>query len=318
MKLPLHRLIFAFAFAWSCATGHAEYPDRPVRLVMPFAAGGASDAVARSIGPALAARLGQPVVIENHPGAQGALAGQMVATAPADGYTLLYAISATAALPVVTHTTYDMTKDFTPVSTLGTFEFGMFVSGKLPTHDVREFVAYAKAHPGALNYATLNLGEQYAAASFMEQAGIRMVHVPYRSMAQILPDIVSGQVHVNFGPLINGAALAKDGRVRVLATLSEERSAQAPDVPTLREAGLSRVSFESVQMLYAPAKTPKEIVEKLSREVNLVLDAPEVREQLRKVGLKPRGSTPEAMRRSQAAADETWARLARNYRLGVD
>ena len=313
---PFHRFFYLCAMAVAASLARSGYPDHPIRLVIPFAAGGASDAVARIVAPELAARLGQPIVIENHPGAQGAIAGQAAAGAPPDGYTMLYAVSATAALPVATRTGYDMARDFTPVSTIGTFDFGMFVSAKVPAADTRAFVAYAKAHPGALNFATLNLGEHYAAASFMKAAGVDMVNVPYRSMAQIVPDIVSGQVHAYFGPLVNASVLARDGKVRVLATLGRARAAQAPDVPTMIEQGLPDVTFESVQMLYAPAGTPPAIVEKLSREVNAVLEEPRVRAQLEKLALKPQGSTPEAMREAQAAADKAWTAIARTYRLG--
>jgi tripartite-type tricarboxylate transporter receptor subunit TctC len=293
----------------------ADYPSRPIRIIMPFSPGGGSDAVARTLAPELEARLGQPVVLDPKPGAQGAIAGHAAAEAAPDGYTLLYAVSATAALPVVTPTAYDMTKNFTPVSTIGKFEFGMFVSAKVPVTTVPQFIAYAKAHPGAVNYATLNVGEEYAAALLMSAGKFDMVHVRYKSSAQFLPDMVNGQVHVNFGPLNNRTTIASDGRVRVLAMLSSERSEQAPDIPTMRELGLP-ITFESVQMLYAPAGTPREIVDRLSREVNAVLAKPEVRAKLEKLSLKPQGSTPEAMARVQAEADVTWSRLAKEYRLG--
>ena len=296
----------------------ADYPSRPLRIVMPFAAGGASDAVARVVAPALAARLGMAVVVENRPGAQGAIAGQAVAAAPADGHTILYAVSATAALPLVTKTAYDMASDFAPVSTIGTYDFGMFASAKVPAKSIGEFVAYAKAHPGKLNFATLNVGEQYAAALFMHATGVSMMRVPYRSMAQILPDMLDGDVHVYFGPVVNGIALAKKGRTQVLATLGPGRSTLAPEVPTMGEAGFPDVVFESVQMLFVPARTPPEMVDRLSREVNAVLEEPDVRARLEKLSLKVRGSSPAALRQEQLAADAAWSRLAREYRLGVD
>ncbi len=313
----LRRLLGIAMLSCLAFAARAGYPDKPVRIVVPFAAGGPADSVARVISTELSARLGQPVIVENMPGAQGVVAGRAVATSPADGYTLLYAISATAALPVVTRTSYDMAADFAPISTIGTYDFCMMVGTTLPPKSVREFVEYAKAHPGELNYATQNLGEQYAAASFMSAAGLQMTRVPYKSMSQILPDMVQGQVHVNFGPLNNGLALAKGGHVRVLATLGAARSALAPDVPTMSESGLPGVSFESVQMLYAPARTPPEIVARLSREVNAALAQPEVRAKLEKLTLKVQGSTPAAMRQAQAAADADWARMAGEYHLSA-
>ena len=313
----LRCLLGIVAMAFVALAAQADYPSRPIRIVVPFAAGGPADAVARVLATELAARLGQPVIIDDRPGAQGAVAGQEVSAAPADGYTLLYAVSATAALPVVTSTTYEMTRDFAPITTIGTYDFGLFISTSVPATTVRELVAYAKAHPGKLNVATLNLGEQYAAASLMHATGIEMMLVPYRSMAQILPDMVRGEVHLYFGPLSN-LALAKDRRVRVLATLSASRSAFAPEVPTMGESGLPDVTFASTQMLFAPARTPPAIVEKLSREVNVALTQPEVRAKLESLTLRVKGSTPEELRRAQAVADVAWARIAREYRLGAE
>ncbi len=314
---PIHRILGTAFMLAAALAARADYPSRPVRLVLPFGAGGAADVVARTIAPALEARLGQPIVIENRVGAEGLIAGQAVAAAPADGYTLLYAVSATAALPFVAKASY-RASDFIPVTTIGTYDFCMMVSSTAPFTTLREFIAYAKANPGKLNYATLNVGEHFAAAQLMRAAGIEMTRVPYRSMAQILPDIVSGQVHVNFGPLSNGLAVAKGGHARVMAVLSAERSPLAPDVPTLRESGLGDVAFESVQMLLAPAGTSPEIVAKLSREVNAVLADPEVRARLEKISLRVKGSTPDELRRAQATANEAWTRFAADYHLSAN
>lgn len=317
--MNLRSSILGFAALASVALAvQADYPDRPLRIVVPFGAGGASDAVARVIAPALAARLAQPVVVENRPGAQGAIAGQAVASAPPDGYTVLYAVSSTAALPVVTKVPYDMARDFAPVSSIGAFDFGMFTSAKVPARTVREFVDFARSRPGRVNYASLNVGEQYAAALFMNAAGIEMSRVPYRTLAQVVPDMTGGDLHVYFGPLVNGIALAKEGRLRMLATLGTGRSASAPDVPTMREAGLPDVAFESLQMLFVPARTPPEIVARLSREVNATLGQPDVRARLEELSLKVQGSSPFELRKAQTAADESWSRLAPAYRLGAE
>jgi tripartite-type tricarboxylate transporter receptor subunit TctC len=306
-------LMVAWALAWLAAPARAEYPDRPLHLVLPFAPGGASDAVARILAPELSTRLGQPVIVENRPGAEGLIAGQAVAAAAPDGYTILYAVSATAALPIVSKTPFDMTRDFTPLCSIGTYDFGMFVSTALPVHSVREFVAYVKAHPGTVNFATLNVGEHLAATLFMRAAGIEMRKIPYRSMSQILPDLVGGQVQVNFGPLLNGKWLADAGRTRVLASLGRERSPSAPELPTMAEAGLPGVKFESVQMLFAPAKTPRDIVDRLAREVNAILAKPDIRARLEKLTLRVKGGTPEDLRREQVAANTVWARFAREH-----
>jgi tripartite-type tricarboxylate transporter receptor subunit TctC len=318
MKTLYQMFGIVLAVALAGAVGAADYPARPVHIVVPFAGGGASDSVARVIAPELAKLLGQPVIVENRPGAEGVIAGQVVAAAPADGYTLLYAISGTAALPIVTKTSYDMTADFTPISTIGNFDFAMFASPAVPPSSVAEFVAYAKANPGRLNFATLNLGEQLAASLFTRASGVRMMSVPYKTMGQIVPDMAADQVHLYFGPVINGIGFAKDGRMRVLATLGTERSPLTPNVATMRELGLGEVTFESTQMLFAPAKTPRPIVERLSRAVNAILAQPEVGAKLRTLSLRPKGSTPEEMGAAQQAANVTWARFARENNLGRD
>jgi len=312
------RLVFALVIACGSSLSRAEYPDRPLRIVMPFAAGGASDAVVRIVAPELSSRLGQSVLVENHPGAQGGLAAQTVASAPADGYTLLYAVSATAALPLVTKTTYDMARDFMPVSTIGAFEFGLFVSATVPAKTVQEFVDYARRHPGKANYATLNLGEEFAAAAFMNATGIEMMKVPFTSGVQILTSMANDEVHANFGPLVNGMTFTKGGKARVLATLGAQRSAQAPEIPTMKEAGFPEVAFDSLQMLYIRAGTSPQIVERLSRQVNAALSRPEVREKLEKLSLRVRPSSPEEMRKTQAAASATWTMLANKYHLGAE
>jgi tripartite-type tricarboxylate transporter receptor subunit TctC len=152
----------------------------------------------------------------------------------------------------------------------------------------------------------------------MRAAGIEMMRVPYRSMAQILPDMIAGQVHVNFGPLVNGMAQAEAGRMRVLATLSPQRSPFAPEVPTVREAGLQDVAFESVQMLFVASKTSPEIVERLAREVNAALAQPEVRSRLERITLRVKGSTPDALREAQVTSNAAWTRFAAEYHLGAE
>jgi tripartite-type tricarboxylate transporter receptor subunit TctC len=308
----------ALLLAATVPPARAQYPARAVHIVLPLAAGGSADVVARIIAPVLAERLGQPVLVENKPGADGALAGQAVAMSPPDGYTLLYAITATAALPLVAKTSFDMRRDFTPISTLGTYDFGMFVSTLVPATTIQQLVEYVKARPGQLNFATLNTGEFLAASLFMRASGTQMVRVPYKAMAQILPDMVSGQVQVNFGPLSNGMRFAKEGRMKVLASLGAERSAFAPNIPTLREAGYPDVNFESVQMIFAPAKTPLEIVERLSREVNAVLQQPDVRERLEQQSLRVRGSSPAAMAKELEVSYRDWERFAKENQLQTE
>jgi tripartite-type tricarboxylate transporter receptor subunit TctC len=211
------------------------YPSRPVRLLVPFPPGGPSDVAARIVGDALLKQLGQPFVIENRPGAEGAIAAQAVRTASPDGNTLLFSGSSMVPLSVVkSPPPFDVVRDFAPVSQVTRLEWAIYVSPKVPANSISEFAAYARVNPDKLSYVSNNLIEQAAAVQFMRATGIRMVRVPYKGAAQALPDLLTGRVHVNFAPVSALRAYVKDGGLRMLAVLLPERSRFASDVPTLR------------------------------------------------------------------------------------
>jgi tripartite-type tricarboxylate transporter receptor subunit TctC len=286
----------ALCVALAVAPAHGEYPDKPLHFVVPFAAGGPTDNVARTVGQALSQSIGQPVIIDNRPGADGIIAAQAVLAAPADGYTLLFAVSSMVALPLMKRTPpFDSLTDFAPVSMIGRFPFCMYVYPDVPAKSVAEFISYARANPGQLNYASSNLSEYMAAAQFMKVTAVSMVRVPYKGAAQAMPDLIAGRVQVNFGPVSGGLPLAKEGRLRILASLLPRRTAATPEVPTMEESGVAGISVPSWQALLAPAKTPRKIVEYLSREVNQVLRNPEVQGKLDGLALQVEGSTPEAL-----------------------
>ena len=309
-------IALACSLALAPALATAQYPVKPVRLIIPFAVGGPTDTVARTVGQALSKSLGQPVIVESKPGADGAIAAQTVASAPADGYTLLFAVSSMTAIPLLTKPApFDLVADFTPVSLVGRFAFCMYLHPGVPATSVAEFVTYAKANPGKLNYATSNLGEHLAATQFMKATGIDMVRVPYKGAAQAMPDLIAGRVQVNFGPLSGGLPYVIDGRLRALAILLPQRISIAPNIPTMAEAGVQGVSVLSWQAIFAPAKTPKEIVNRLAREVNAVLQETEVRVQLDRQALYTEGSTPQALAATLQEDTRAWSQFIRENGL---
>jgi tripartite-type tricarboxylate transporter receptor subunit TctC len=289
----------------------ADYPTRPIKIIVPFGTGGVSDTTARITARAIEKALGQPVVVENKPGGDGAIAAMTVKTSSPDGHTLFYATSSTLATPLVSRAAqYDAVRDFAPISTMGKFPYGMFVHKDVPATTVEEFIAHARANPGRLNYGTVNNGEYLAGSQFLKAAGIDAVRVPYKTAPMI--DLVAGRIQFYFGPVANVISHVRDGKVRMLAMFSNERSPLAPDVPTLSEAGFDRnVGLPSYQMLLAPAGTPPAVTDRLSREVNVALRDPEVRAQLEKIALQVEGMTPQQLRTSLESANRTWTEFFR-------
>jgi tripartite-type tricarboxylate transporter receptor subunit TctC len=316
VKSLLCALSVGLCAAIAAAPAAAQYPSKPIRLIVPTPAGGPSDTAARALGQALSRSIGQAVVIENRPGAGGAIAAQAVVSAPPDGYTLLWGIASMAAIPLLQKSSpYQSFAELTPVSIVGVFAFGMFVHPDVPGKTVADFVGYGRAHPDKLSYATGTLGEYMAAAQFFKITGISSVRVPYKGGAQLMPDLISGRVQVNFGPVSSGLQHVKEGRLRMLAILLPQRSAVAPDVPTLAEAGVASVSLPTWQAIFAPPRTPRDIADRLSREVALVLRDPAVRAQFDQQALQPEGSTPEALAAAIAGDVEAWRSFIRENNI---
>jgi tripartite-type tricarboxylate transporter receptor subunit TctC len=313
-RTVLSALLIALAPAFTATA--ADYPSRPIRIIVPFGPGGVTDSVARITARSLEKSLGQPVVVENKPGADGAIAANTVKNAAADGYTLFFATSSSLSTPLVSKAAgFDPIADFAPISSVGRFPYAMFVNVEVPARSVKEFVAYARANPGKLNYGTINTGEHLAAAQFTKAAGVNIVRIPYKTSP--VAELVGGQIQVYFAPVGQALAHAKDGRVRLLATLPSDRTPFTPDVPTMAEAGLAGISAgSSYQMLLAPAKTPRPIVEMLSKAVNAAVTDPEVRAQLEKVSLTAEGTTPAQLTRIIAESNAAWAQFFRE--LGVE
>lgn len=314
--MPTFLRMFVF---WLCALAAtavvAAYPDRPVHLIVPFAAGGPSDAAARVLAQSIAKTLAQPVVVENKPGANGALAVQSLLNAAPDGYTLLWGTASMVAIPLLQKAPTESLADLAPVSSVGQFLFCLFLNPQVPAATLSEFIAYAKAHPGEINYASSTNSEYMAASQLSKATGMRMVRVPYKGGAQAMPDLLAGRVQVNFGPLAAGIGQTKEGRLRVLGCLAPSRSAALPDVPTFAESGLAGVAVPTWQSVFAPPKTPADIVGRLSAAIGrATLDA-ELRSQYERQNFLASASTPEQLRQMIAADLRTWTQFIQDNEI---
>ena len=292
----LKKIFAAIAAMLMTATAVAQqYPSKPVRFVVPYAAGGATDLIARVIGERLAAGLGQPFVIDNRPGAATLLGAQLVAKAEPDGYTLLMATSTTLAINASLYKSlpYDPVKDFAPISLAIQHPFVLLVDPKLPAHNVKELVALAKAKPGQLAYASGGSGSfpHLAMAMFQAMTGIDVIHVPYKGSAPALTDLMGGQVAMIF----DNTALnyVKSGKIRALAVTTKDRLSVMPDVPTLQEAGVAGYELAAWQGVIAPAGTPRPVVDRLNAEIVKLLHEPDVVKRLTGDGGQIITSTPD-------------------------
>ena len=299
----MHRLLITLALAAgllaaSESASAQTYPTKPLRLICGFPPGAAADAVSRILANALSSALGQPVIVENKPGAESMIAAEYVTRSAPDGYTILFASSSNmvAAPALRREPPYDPTSDFTPLSLIGHGTFLLFSHPSVPASNLHELIEYLRANPDKVNYATGNPIAIIATAQFMRATGTRMVQVPYKGEAPAIPDLVAGRVQLEF---IATVAVAlphvNTGRLRVLAAMTDRRSPLAPDVPTLAELGVPEVTMRLWAGLYGPAKLPAAVTQRLSGEINAALRRPEVREQLLRQGYDPQGSSSEEL-----------------------
>ncbi|MSP76548.1 MAG: tripartite tricarboxylate transporter substrate binding protein [Rhodospirillaceae bacterium] len=309
MSRTLASLVFAFFLA-ACLTGGApaafaqstdKYPDHPIRLVVPWPAGGSSDATARIVGAKLAESLGQPVIIDNRAGASGIIGTDFVAKAPKDGYTLLWAISNHITNPMLyKQVPYDPMKDFEPIAVIGYTPFMLVVNPDLPVKTIKELVDYAKAHPGKVTYATPGHGTSHHLGMqlFSNLTGVEMLHVPYKGGAPAIADLLAGRVNVAMEVLSTVEPLVKTGKLRALAVTTPQRVPLVPDVPTVAEQGYPSFELVGYWGLMAPAGTPREVVAKLAAETNKALAREDTKESLRSLAMvhEPAGSSPAKFR----------------------
>jgi tripartite-type tricarboxylate transporter receptor subunit TctC len=312
--------IVALAGAYAHATFAQNYPSRPIRLIVPFPAGGTADVVARILAQPVGQALGQSIVVDNRAGADGALAAALVMNSAPDGHTLFLASnSPMSAVPTMRRKPpYDPRTDFTAISLVGKFTFFMFMNPAVPAKTLTEFIDYARANPGKLNYASGNTTGIVTMAQLALLAKLDMTHVPYKGDAPTTADLIAGRVQSAFMALVPAFALAKEGKLRVLATLLTKRSALAPEVPTMAEAGMPGVSVASWLGLFAPAKLPEEITARLAREFNAALRRPEIIELLAKQGFEAQGSTPAELAAHVREQIDVWTRVVRDAKIPVE
>jgi len=290
-------LILALPLLLATVTATAQpYPSKPVRLVVPFAAGGSTDIIARTVGQKLNEMWGQPVVVDNRPGGSTVIGTDAVAKAPPDGHTLLITPAPFTIVPsLIAKLPYDPARDFEPITLINTTPLVVVVHPGVPAKSVKELVALAKRKPGALNYGSSGSGgsNHLAGELFNAMAGVKMVHIPYKGNAPALADLVGGHVDVVFNGLTSAMPLIKSGRLRALAVTSLQRSGALPDMPTLNELGLKGFQAVAWNGLTAPARTPRDIVGKLNADVLKVVRSPELAERLKAEGSDPVGNSPE-------------------------
>lgn len=298
------------------------YPAKPVRLVVPFPAGGATDILARTIGQKAADKLGQSIVIDNRPGAGGTIGSDHVAKSAPDGYTLLIATGSTHSIgPIINpKIPYNVERDFVPVVYVANTSSVLVVPGTLPVKNLAEFIALAKSKPGQLNFGSSGNGtnSHLSGELFKAQAKVFLTHIPYRGTGLVFNDMMSGQVHMLMDNYVTAQSNIKEGKLRVLGVTSPQRLPFLPDVPTLDEQGLKGFDVSNWFGIYAPRGTPTEIVLKVNAAFNQALQEPDMQKRLATLGATPTGSTPEQMGAMVAADTAKWTKLIRERKLVVD
>ena len=310
------------ACAAASAQGAQNYPNKPIRIVVPYAAGASTSLVTRLVGQKLTEAWGQPVVVDNRGGAGGAIGTEIVAKSPPDGYTLLLGTVGTFGInsAVYSKLSYDPVKDFAPVGMLATVANILAVQPSLPVTSVKELIALAKEKPGKLNYGSSGNGSTSHLSGEMLKsiAGISMTHVPYKGGAPMMADVLGGQLEVMFDQVPAVLPHAKAGRVRALAVTTARRSAAAPDVPTMAEAGVSGYEMTVWYSLMAPAGTPRDIIVKLNAELVKILNQPEFKQQMLAQGAELTSSTPEQLAEIIRADLAKYARIAKEAGATLD
>ena len=321
------RQLVAIGMAVCCAWGASltaqaqTYPHKPVRLIVPFPAGGATDLFARSLSQKLGEKLGQPMVVENRPGAGGTLGSDLAAKAVPDGYSLLLSTSSTHSIGpnLNPRMPYDAVKDFTPISQVGNAPSIMLVPNSSPAKTVKEWIDYAKKNPGRLNYASSGNGTivQLTAELFKAQADLFVVHIPYKGTALAIPDLVSGKVDVLFDSLPTGLPHVRDGRLRALGVTTLKPTPLAPGVPPIADV-LPGYESNTWFGLFGPKGLPPEVVTRVNTAANQVLQAPEVIDKLQRLGIEPVGGTPAQFTTMLARESAKWKKTITERKITLD
>ena len=322
MKRRLLVLVSAIGLTLAPAIGLAQaYPAKPIRLIVPFPAGGATDILARALSQKLGEKIGQAVVVENRPGAGGTIGADAAAKSAPDGYTLLLATSSTHSIgPAVNpKIPYNFEADFTPIAYVASSPNVVVVPNTLPVKTMREFIDYARKNPGKLNYASSGNGTivHLTTEYFKAQSDTFILHIPYRGTALAIPDLVSGKLDVMFDSFVTGMPHVKDGKLKALAVTSLKRTALAPDLPAVSEV---LPGFESVTWfgLYGPKGLPAELTAKVNQAVNAALGDADVKERLVRLGAEPTGGTPQAFAAMVKADNSKWKKIIADRKIVVE
>lgn len=320
-SIHLGGAVLAATVVMPCLAQAQAYPAKSVRLVVPFPAGGATDIFARTLSQKLGEKLGVTIIVDNRPGAGGTIGTDMVAKAVPDGYTLLLATTSTHSIgpSLNTKMPYDAVQDFTPIDHVGNAPSIMLVPNRSPAKTLKEWLVMAKDSPGRYNYASSGNGTVVHLTSelFKTQAGLFLVHIPYKGTALAIPDLVSGKLDVMFDSLPTGLPHVKDGRLRALAVTSANRTAMAPDLPAIAEV---LPGFESNTWfgLYGPKGLPAEVVARVNAATNQALADAEVKEKLARLGIEPVGSTPQQFAKMVALDTAKWKKIITDRKISAD
>jgi tripartite-type tricarboxylate transporter receptor subunit TctC len=313
--MPIRPSLWSLCFllSLSFAASAQPYPTKPIRFVVPYPAGGPLDTVARLLGQKVSESVKQPVIVDNKPGAGGNIGADVVAKSAPDGYTILMGAVATHAINPTLYASipYDPVRDFQPITQVASTPNVLIVNNSVPATSVREFIAYAKANPGKLNFGSGSTGSagHLAGELFKAMAGVDMVHVPYKGAAAAMQDLIGGRVQLMFDNYASAATQVRAGTVKALAVTTAKRSALAPDLPTIAESGLPGFDINTWFGIFAPAGTSKEIVARLHAEFTRALALPNVREKLVNLGAEPVGNRPEEFAAYIKSEAEKYARV---------
>ena len=316
-------MLVASLGVWGTSSALAQnYPAKSIKMIAPYPAGGGVDGVARLLAERLSTRLGQAIVVDNKPGAGATIGGEALAKSAPDGYTLMLGSIADYAIAPHVHKalSFDQRKDFAPIAEIGYGTVVLVVNADFPPRSVKELIALAKSKPGEFSFASSGIGglQHLNGEMFKQMAGIDLVHVPYKGTSQLLPDLMAGRVPMAIDSLPAYLPHLKTGKVRILAVASPTRSTTLPDIPTMSEAGLPGYVSATNYTLFAPAGTPKPIVAMLNKEVNAVLQAPDVREKLLSQGIVITGGSVEAIERQIPKEMAKWAQVVKGSSLQFD
>ena len=313
--MPLGLLTAWLSLTLASACLAQDYPNRFVRFIVPYAPGGSSDVLARTLGQKLAASMGHQFVVDNRPGAGSMVGTDVAAKSAPDGYTILLSDMPHAINPSIhPKVPYDPVKDFSPVTVIGVSPMFLFTNASFEATTLRELIALAKTQPGKLGIASGGTGAttHLVAELLQANAGIRLTHVPYKGAGPAIADVAAGQVPMTFTSMATAAPLVKSGRLRILGVTSPRRLAAFPDVPTFQESGVPGLNFEHWWGVMAPARTPAPVIEKLRSEIVKALDSPEVRERFTTLAVEPRTNTPDQFRALIESDLARWAKVVRD------